>query len=231
MIIVEDMKMKNVCILDLDGTLVDTLDSLVISANKTMEEIGLPPITRSQCRDFIGNGARYLVEQSILSGCDECDEALLDKATEIYIRVFADHCMYQVVPYKGIPEVLDALKENGIRLAILSNKPHERTVEIAENYFGKGYFDYIQGQSDGVPRKPDPESMNYVIRKLGAKNENCIYVGDSDVDIITGKSANVATIGVSWGFRDRIVLEEAQATSIIDKPEELLACINHINQE
>lgn len=231
MIKVEVMAMRNICILDLDGTLVNTLDSILISANKTMEELLLPEITHVQCRAFIGHGARYLVKQCILSSCDNCEETLVDRGVEIYMRIFAENCMYQVAPYEGIPEVLESLKAQGTRFAILSNKPHGQTVEIAENYFGKGYFEFIQGQCDGIPRKPDPESLNYIMRQLDVDKDQCIYVGDSEVDMITGEGAGIATIGVSWGFRDRAVLESVKPWAIIDKPEQLLTSINKMNEE
>lgn len=223
--------MKKVCIWDLDGTLMDTLDSLLISVNLTMKELSLPPITRTQCRAFIGNGARYFIEQAILNGTDACEEALVDQGMYIYKRVFAEHCMDQVVPYEGIPEILEELKSQGVRMAILSNKPHERTVEIIENYFGVGYFDFIQGQCDGVPRKPDPESIYYVLSKIGEEKEKSIYIGDSEVDMITGMNAGVATIGVSWGFRDRSILEETKIELIADTAEQLRTCINQVIQE
>lgn len=229
--------MKKVCIFDLDGTLVDTLDSLLYSMNGTLAELSLPPISRSQCREFIGNGARYLVKQSILSGgahgtgevAIECNEDLVDRAMKIYMSIFAENCTYQVVAYDGIMEMLASLKEQGFKLAILTNKPHNGAIEIAEQYFGTGYFDFIQGQQDNLPRKPDPEIMYYVLKQLDAKREDCIYIGDSEVDLITGENANVATIGVSWGFRDREFLEEIESADIVDSAEELLACILRMN--
>lgn len=223
--------MKKVCIFDLDGTIIDTLDSLTLSVNLTMKELGLSDITRSECRDFIGNGARVLIEKSILESRKVCEEDFLDRAIEVYKRVFAENCMYQVLPYAGINEMLDKLKAQGVRLAILSNKPHERTVEIVEHYYGEGYFDYIQGQCDSLPRKPDPESINYVINQLGVPKHQCIYIGDSEIDIITGRGADIDTIGVSWGFRDRIVLEEVDASVIVDHPRELMECISSMSEK
>lgn len=223
--------MKNVCILDLDGTLVDTIDSLLYCVNKTLEPMHLPKITWHQCRDFVGNGARSLLEQSILSSQDVCEEAVLDKASEIFAPIFADNCMYKVAPYGGVQEMLDGLKSKDVKLAVLSNKPHARTVEIVEHYFGKGYFDYIQGQREDVPRKPDPESIYYTMKQMGVEKENCIYVGDSEVDMETGARSNVTTVGVSWGFRDRIILENMNPEVIIDHPEQLILCIKQMNEE
>lgn len=245
MIKMEDMEMKKVCIFDMDGTLLDTLESLYVSVNLTLKELNLGEITKMQVRAFVGNGARYLIEKSILAASSEveticsdkkimiteesiCDEEILNQGMNIYKRVFAEHCMYKVEPYDGIREVLDSLKEQGVQLGILSNKPHARTVEIAEEIFGIGYFDYIQGQSDTLPRKPDPESLRYVMRELGVNKEACAYVGDAETDLVTGAGAEVTTIGVSWGFRDREVLEYENPTVIVDQPREILTYLNHI---
>lgn len=221
--------MKNVCIFDLDGTLVDTLDSLTISANLTMKELGLDTITKDQCRSFIGNGARFLVEKAVENTKKDFTEEYIDEAVNIYFRVFADNCMYNVVPYDGMNEVLTDLKNQGYRFAILSNKPHERTVETAVTLYGERYFEVVQGQCDSVPRKPDPESIRYVMSQMGVEKESCIYIGDSEVDIMTGKAAEIVTVGVSWGFRDRSLLEDAKATAIVDNPRELLEALNEMN--
>ncbi len=225
----EDVVMIKVCILDLDGTLLDTVDSLLFSVNKTMNALSLPEITWHQCRDFVGNGARSLLEKAILSSSEVCEEAVLEEAVLVFAPIFAENCMYKVEPYEGIREVLQCMKEKGIRLAILSNKPHARTVEIVETFFGKGYFEVVQGQEEGVPRKPDPQSIYYVIEKLGAKKEECSYVGDSEVDMETGNRASIATIGVSWGFRDRSILEAGDPMAIIDSPEQLIEIIENNN--
>ncbi len=235
MIKMEDVEMKMVYIFDLDGTLLDTLESLYVSVNGTLKELGLTEITHMQVRAFVGNGARYLIERSISASGNEnqnnsvCDEELLNQGMNIYKQVFAKNCMYKVEPYKDVREVLDSLKAMGGRLAILSNKPHVRTVEIAEEIFGVDYFDYIQGQSDDLPRKPDPESLKYVMKQLGVKKEDCVYVGDAETDIVTGAGAEVTTIGVSWGFRDREVLEDLNPTVILDEPLQILEYLKHIS--
>ncbi len=215
-----------VCIFDLDGTLIDTLDSLLLSVNLTLDELKLSNITREQCRDFVGNGARFLIKKSISSVFPACDDDLVNHGLEIYSRIFREYCMYKVDPYYGIREVLESLKKQGLRLAVLSNKPDERTVEIVENLFGTDFFEYVQGQKEGVPRKPDPKSVDYVRSKLSVDREDCIYIGDSEVDMETGIHAGVTTIGVSWGFRDRYILEESGVEIIVDSPEKLLEQIN-----
>nr|WP_330424452.1 HAD hydrolase-like protein [Dorea sp. AM58-8] len=140
------------CIFDLDGTLTDTLDSLVYSVNLTLQEMGLAEISRDQCRRFVGNGARKLIEEALNATGDK-GATRIEEGMQVYGRVFGENCTYHVAPYAGIPEALEELKDKGIRLAVLSNKPHQQTLDVVETFFGKELFDYVQGQMDGIPRK------------------------------------------------------------------------------
>ena len=209
------------CIFDLDGTLTDTLDSLEYSVNETMKQIHMPQITKEQCRDFVGNGAKVLIEKALKAGGDEALDRL-DEAMEVYGRVFDENCTYKVVPYKGIERMLETLKKQGIRLAVLSNKPDRQVGHVIKEIFGEGIFDWIQGQKEGVPRKPDPSAALDIADRLGAEIAETAYIGDSEVDAATGKNAGLKTIGVLWGFRDRKTLETAGADHLIERPEELL---------
>jgi phosphoglycolate phosphatase len=130
--------------------------------------------------------------------------------------------MYQVKPYDGICELLEALKAAGIRIAVLSNKPHQQTIDVVEALFGKGYFDLIQGQVDQVPVKPDPAGAFLILEKLGLSASEVLYVGDTGTDMQTGKGCGAFTVGVLWGFRKRDELEENGADAIIAHPLELL---------
>ena len=181
--------MYKACIFDLDGTLTNTLDSLVRSVNLTLCEMGLPEITRDQCRQFVGNGAR-------------------------------------VEPYAKIRELLEGLTEHQIERAVLSNKPHAQTVQVVQDVFGKELFSYVQGQCEGYPKKPDPTMVFAIARKLGRKIEECVYIGDSEVDIRTGSAAGMRTIGVTWGFRSKEELLEAGAVETVDDPLEILELIS-----
>lgn len=216
--------MYKICIFDLDGTLVDTLDSLAFSVNETLKEMGLPPVTRDECRIFVGEGARRLMEKALLAGGQE-NQQRIDEAMEIYGRIFDANCTYHVISYDGIPELLSEMKALGIRLAVLSNKPDRQTVRVAEEIFGKDTFQWIQGQKAGIPRKPDPSAALKIAGELGARPEETIYIGDSEVDIATGTAAKMMTIGASWGFRGRAALEAAGAGVIADAPEEILKWI------
>lgn len=209
------------CIFDLDGTLTDTLESLTYSVNETLKEMGLPLITSDQCESFVGNGARVLIEKA-LAAAGVPGSGRLEEGMEIYGRIFDANCTYLVTPYEGVSKMLEKLKERGVRLAVLSNKPHRQTVKVVKEIFGEGVFDYVQGQQEDIARKPDPEGIYRLMERLKVSKEECLYVGDSEVDIRTGKNAGVRTIGVAWGFRTREILEAAGAETIIDAPKELM---------
>ena len=221
--------MYRACIFDLDGTLTDTLESLTYSVNETMKEIGLPEITSEQCREFVGNGAKVLIEKTLKASGDE-DLSRFDEAFAAYQRIFDKCCTYRVKPYPGIPEMLGAMKERGLRLGVLSNKPNRQAVHVVEEIFGKGVFDHIQGQKDGVPRKPDPTAVLSIAGEFGVSPAETLYIGDSEVDGATGKAAGMDTILVSWGFRSRDVLEAAEPLCIADTTDEILQIIREKDQ-
>ena len=209
------------CIFDLDGTLTNTLESMTYSVNLTLEEMGLSKITKDQCRLFVGNGARVLMEKS-LKAAGDTDASRIEEGMEIYGRIFDRNCTYHVTPYEGIPEMLKALKDKGIQLAVLSNKPDRQTVKVVKAIFGEEFFDYAQGQKEGIRRKPEPDGVWYLMEQMHVSKEECLYIGDSEVDAATGRNAGLKTIGVLWGFRDRKTLETAGADDLIDRPDELL---------
>jgi len=210
------------CIFDLDGTLTDTLESLAFSVKETLKEMGLPQITTDECRSFVGNGARYLMERSLEAAGDR-ELSRIEEGMEVYGRIFDENCTYHVTPYQGIPELLQSLKEKGVLLAVLSNKPHEQAVKVVKEIFGERWFDYVSGQQEGIEKKPDPAGVIHIMETLKLTNEECLYVGDSEVDVRTGNNAGVRTIIVSWGFRTREELKEAGARTVIDSPLELLS--------
>lgn len=214
--------MYTACIFDLDGTLTDTLESLVYSVNETMKAVGMPQITEEQCRQFVGNGAKVLIEKALLAGGDE-DLSRFEEAFAAYGRIFDENCTYRVKPYPGIVRMLEELKHRGIRLGVLSNKPDRQAVHVVREIFGEGLFDEVQGQREGVPRKPDPAALFSMAETFGADRKDVLYIGDSEVDAATGKAAGMNTILVSWGFRTREELEAAQPDRIVDSAEEILA--------
>ena len=146
----------------------------------------------------------------------------IEEAMEIYGRVFAENCTYHVKPYDGIEKMLKALKERGIYLAVLSNKPDGQTKDVVHTFFGDAIFDYVQGQKEEIPRKPDPAAVFAIMEMAGISREECVYIGDSEVDLATGTAAGMKTVLVSWGFRGREALTRDGAKCIVDSAEEIL---------
>ena len=213
--------MKKAVIFDLDGTLADSLESIWYCANCAIGTCGFDPIPLEKYNIFVGDGADTLIKRCLAYSGDTEGE-YFEKAFLRYQLFFKEHCMYHVKPYEGIPETLDALKKAGIKIAVFSNKPHERTVDVVETLFGKDYFDEILGQADDRPKKPSPNGVFELAKKLDVEVQDIAYVGDTSTDMMTGKSAGAWTIGVIWGFRGRDELEKYKADVIIDKPSDIL---------
>lgn len=208
------------CIFDLDGTLLNTLSALRITVNLTLEHFGYPAIGEEKVKKFVGDGYKLLVERA-LKDAGDVELKHYEEALQVYMDTFAGHSMDQVEPYDGIAELLKQLKERGIKIAVLSNKPHEQTVDNIETVFGKGYFDYVAGEQPGIPRKPDPAGVYRILEAFGEKPEECLYFGDTNTDMQTGLGAGLVTVGVTWGFRDREELESFHPQYVIDKPREV----------
>lgn len=217
--------MKKAVIFDLDGTLTNTLKSLWKSTNMALATAGLPPHEIDSYKYFAGNGAKELIRKSLIADGDT-ELVYFDSVMEAYNRIFEEYCMYEVKPYDGIPELLKALKEKGLHLAVNSNKPQPRTVDVVEEIFGKDTFDLLVGQCEERKRKPAPDGVNYILEQLHLNKEDVLYIGDTCTDMQTGKSAGVFTVGALWGFRDRQELVENHADAIIEKPLELLQYID-----
>lgn len=209
-------------IFDLDGTLVDSIESIAYCANKAIATLGFDPIEKERYKYFVGDGAKELLRRTLQAvGAEE--ELYYDKVRKAYKEIFEQDCNYLVKPYDGIQEVLKELKSRGIRLAVLSNKPHARTLDVVAEFFEEGTFEVVQGETREVERKPSPAGVFAIAKKMQLSLEDFCYVGDTNTDMKTGKAAGVFTIGVLWGFRDRQELEENHADAIIEVPEELIA--------
>ena len=192
--------------------------------NATLRELGLGQITPTQCKEFVGSGARRLIEQSIQATGDP-EASRIEEAMEAYGRIFKVHCTYHVAPYDGIVDMLQELKKEGVQLAVLSNKPHLQTQDVVATFFEEGIFTKGYGQQEGIPRKPDPAAVHMILEELGVNAEECLYIGDSDVDMLTGCAAGVPSVGVTWGFLSKEVLMEHGATYIVDKPQEIVSIV------
>lgn len=194
---------------DLDGTLLDTLQDLAAGTNHALKEHGLPPRTVEEVRQFVGNGARRLIERAVDGRADP------DRVLDSFYTYYNVHCQDRTKPYDGILEALEELGRT-YPMAVVSNKPDSAVKPLCAQYF-PGL--YARGESTGCPRKPAPDMVFKAMEAIGA--ESCIYVGDSEVDIATAKNAGVPCLSVLWGFRDREALTRAGASHFCGKPAEL----------
>lgn len=213
--------MKKAFIFDLDGTIVDSVGAIADCANFCMGEKGLSPQPINAYMQFAGDGQYELIKRALKASGD-IELKYYDEVMARYVELFKDCCHIGCTAYDGVRETLEILKAKGIKLAVLSNKAHFNTIKVVEYVYGQGYFDYIQGQMDHINKKPSPDGVYMVMEELGVTSDECIYVGDTSVDMLTGHAAEIFAVGVTWGFRDRAELIEYKADAIIDKPEELL---------
>lgn len=210
--------MYQLAIFDMDGTILNTLEDLKISINHALIENGFPERTFEEVRRFVGNGTQKLVERSVPEGTGkEKQQEVLASFDEYY----AVHCADYTKPYQGIVEALQELKKRNIKTAVVSNKPDYGVQSLCEKYF-KGLFDFPVGMKEGMRKKPAPDAVLQVLEHLGAAREDAVFIGDSDVDVQTALNAHLTCVGVTWGFRDREVLENAGAKIIVDDTEEML---------
>ncbi len=209
------------CIFDLDGTLFSTLETITHYINLTFARHNIGKITVEQCSSFIGHGANTLIKRALLSqGVD--DEELAREYLREYVAHYNSDPLFKTEPYEGIPELLLALRDSGVRLGVLSNKNDETTKDIVSSFFPELFTD-IRGGRAGVKLKPSPDALLSMAEDNGVSPSEIMYIGDTGVDMQTGKSANVGlTVGVSWGFRTREELAMAGADIIVDKPSEIL---------
>lgn len=209
----------------MDGTLLNTLASLEKTGNRMLLDLGLAPQQSDQYRYFVGDGAVTLVERALYAAGD-VSLTHLEEGLRLFRAYFKKWCGYEVKPYDGILEMLEALRIKGIKTAVLSNKPHAQTVEVIGEYFGDDTFEVVRGQMDHVPKKPDPAGAHKILQELCVQPDECLYVGDTDVDMKTGLTAGLYTVGVLWGFRPERELRENGAMAIVQKPAELIELID-----
>ena len=190
------------------------------SVNLTLKEMNLSEISKEQCREFVGNGARVLMEKA-LDASGNPGATRIEEGMQIYGRIFDENCTYHVTPCEGVPEMLYKLKKQGVKLAVLSNKPHCQAVKAVHAIYGEKLFDWVQGQKDEIPRKPDPAGVFYVAKKLGVDYKECLYVGDSEVDVVDWKECRSKTIADDVGISYERRVNDCRSQYMIDKAEKL----------
>lgn len=203
-------------IFDLDGTLLDTLVDLMNAVNFALEKYGQPPRTYEEIRHFVGNGIRNLVLRSVADGTTEEEFEYIFWTFKEY---YSKHSQDNTKPYDGVLEVLEWLKEKGVPTAIVSNKIDSAVKQLCEDFFTT--VDFAVGEREGVPRKPAPDNVLWAMENLGADPNTTVYIGDSEVDVLTAKNSNLPCLSVLWGFRSREEVEAAGGTTFVSEPEQL----------
>ncbi len=205
-------------IFDLDGTLLDTLADLADSVNAVLSAGGFPLRTLEEVRSFVGNGVGRLVHLSLpAETSSEVETACLEQFRAHYLGNMA----HKTAPYPGILSMLETLKERGYALAVVSNKFDGAVKRLCQTYFGDRLAVAV-GESEGVARKPAPDTVFRVLETLQVPAEGAVYVGDSEVDLLTAQNAGLPCISVGWGFRDRAFLMEHGAVQVVDSPADLV---------
>ncbi len=211
-------------IYDVDGTVLDTLSTIAHYGNEALMHFGFLALPEENYKYYAGNGAKVLIERMLeASGLSVAEH--FEMVFDYYNEIYNNSPVAFTKPFDGIPELVVALKEKGIKQAVVSNKPDFATRGVMSACFN-GEFDRVYGARDGVKLKPDPDALLSVLSELGVDKSECLYVGDTSVDMDTGRNAGVKTAGVLWGFRDRQELQEHGADYIVDKPEQILEIVN-----
>lgn len=216
------MKKYKAAIFDLDGTLLNTLEDLHAALNYTMTLFGYPERTLEEVRSFVGNGVERLIALSVPGGEEDVNFA---EAVREYRKYYNAHSEVKTKPYDGVSELIDRLIDKGIKAAVASNKPHKATTELCAKMFPAIGTVCGEREAEGIRRKPHPDMVLWAAGELGCEVSECVYIGDSEVDVETAKNAGMDVIAVLWGFRDRSVLLEAGAERIAKTADELYGMI------
>ena len=212
------MKEFETYVFDLDGTLLETLKDLAASTNYALRMHNMPEHSIEDVRMFVGNGVKKLMERAIPNGIENPQ---FEEVYATFRQHYLEHNLDTTKPYEGIPELLAELKARGKKLAIVSNKFYAATQELARHFF-PDTIEVAIGERENIKKKPAPDTVIEALRQLGASRETAVYIGDSDVDIMTAKNCNMSCASVLWGFRNKKFLTEHGATFFVEKPSQLL---------
>lgn len=215
--------MIRLAIFDLDGTLVDSICDLADSVNKALADGGYPTHPYESYRRFVGNGAKKLIERALPKGTPEEERERIHAA---FSDNYRERCLNKTRPYDGVTELLDRLKESGVKCAVASNKPDGFSKHIVTELFGDERFDLVLGKRDGVGVKPSPDILLDIMSALGCTAEQSVMIGDSDVDVMTAHNAGLPCIGCAWGFRGTDELERAGVDMIAQRPDDITDILN-----
>ena len=215
-------------IFDLDGTIADTIDAITEGINLAMDKLNYPKNTSRDVLAHINFGVRHLVRLSIPEAY-QSDEAKVDEALAVYLEAYRTTYMHTDHPYDGVLSMVEALHRQGYRIGVLSNKPHEFVQNLIPVLLPGDLCQIARGQIPGTPAKPDPTVPHEVCRAMGAEPCECVFVGDSDVDMITAKNAGFFALGVAWGYRSVEQLKQKGADAIADTPADIVSIVAGLN--
>lgn len=205
-------------VFDLDGTLLNTLDDLAASCNYALRYCGMPERTTDEVRRFVGNGVKKLMERAVPDGMDN---PRFDEAYDVFRSHYLEHGLDTTQPYPGVMHMLARLKRDGRKVAVVSNKFYAATQELCHHFFD-GYVEVAIGEREGIRKKPAPDTVIEALKALGADKKDAVYIGDSDVDVMTARNCGMPCISVLWGFRDRDFLMKHGATTFVNSPDEII---------
>lgn len=207
-------------VFDLDGTLINTIDDLAAACDILLRQSGIEPHwSIEDYKRFVGNGAKLLVKRAFNNTLTESE---LERRYELFKPIYNEIKLEHARAYNGVSEVITALKEKGMRLAICTNKPDFAAKGMVSAIFGDDAFDVVQGAVDGMPKKPDPTVPQSILNQFGVSAAETVWIGDSDVDVLSAKNLGCRSIAVTWGFRSRESLENANPDYIVNTPKEIL---------
>lgn len=211
------MKQYSTYIFDLDGTLLNTLGDLCASCNYALKYMGFPQRSLDEVRRFVGNGVAKLMERAVPAGTPADVTA---KALDVFRQHYLEHGLDTTCPYDGITEMLERLKRSGKRIAVVSNKFNDATRQLCAHFF-PDTVEVAIGETSTIRKKPAPDTVMEALRQLGVGKDDAVYVGDSDVDVMTARNCGMPCISVLWGFRDKDFLIDNGATVFAEKPADI----------
>jgi len=209
-------------IFDMDGTLLDTLADIAASVNRYLSRNALPTHPLDAYRYFVGDGSRMLIRRALPETAGEVD---VDSGFAAFMEDYGQNWRVQTRLYDGIAEMLDGMTRMGVKMAILSNKPHEFVLRFVDAFLSRWRFEAAAGNKDDVPRKPDPTGALIIAREMGLAPADILYVGDSSVDMQTAAAAGMFAVGVAWGFRPQKELENHGCRFMAKQPSDIITLL------
>lgn len=214
-------------IFDLDGTLLNTIDDIADSLNIALSGNGFKTFPVEEIKMFVGNGVAVMVQRALAGAA--CTNKQFNSVQARYMEEYSARQAVKTRAYDGLAPAIDELRRLGVKTAVLSNKPQTDTLNTVSRFFTLSRFDLVYGQREGIPVKPDPSALHGLIKELGAAREDCLFVGDSEVDMQTAANAGMKKIGVLWGFRGRRALEDNGADYIVDKASDIVDIVKRLS--